>query len=279
MQNKAIIKRVNLLIIIVFIISLLALEPQIAQTKEGNTIYVNISGGSDYLTIQKGINAAKNGDTVYVYSGNYFENIIINKTINLIGEGKTSTIIDGSKKGDVVYLSVSSNYVNITGFTIQNSGMNRYDEGINVDSDFNRITDNIIKDCNCGLSLDYWAHNCIISENSFAHNKKGISTYSIYPNKNIIFHNNFAENNLNAYDDSNSTWSIENEGNYWDDYTGSDTDGDGIGDTPYIIPGKSTKDYYPLIEPHGTPGFETIIMLSAIIVVIILLKKKKNKEK
>ncbi|RLE70072.1 MAG: hypothetical protein DRJ43_02775 [Thermoprotei archaeon] len=35
-------------------------------------------------------------------------------------------------------------------------------------------------------------------------------------------------------------------GNYWSDYKGSDSDGDGIGDTPYII--DSDKDNHPLME-------------------------------
>ena len=40
-------------------------------------------------------------------------------------------------------------------------------------------------------------------------------------------------------------------GNYWDDYTGSDCDGDGIGDTPYPISGGENQDRYPLMFLYG----------------------------
>jgi len=36
----------------------------------------------------------------------------------------------------------------------------------------------------------------------------------------------------------------------WDDYTGIDDDGDGIGDTHYDIPGNRAQDEYPLMEPY-----------------------------
>ena len=37
-------------------------------------------------------------------------------------------------------------------------------------------------------------------------------------------------------------------GNYYSDYNGSDPDGDGIGDTPYDLPGLEPDDDYPLME-------------------------------
>jgi hypothetical protein len=36
--------------------------------------------------------------------------------------------------------------------------------------------------------------------------------------------------------------------NYWSDYNGTDADGDGVGDTPYVVY-ESVNDLYPLIKP------------------------------
>jgi nitrous oxidase accessory protein NosD/N-acetylneuraminic acid mutarotase len=69
-----------------------------------------------------------------------------------------------------------------------------------------------------------------------------------------FYHNNFLGNlehvhNYNSNDAGNS-WDNGKEGNYWNDYYGADVDGDGIGDSPYIIDA-SNQDIYPLIHPWG----------------------------
>ena len=64
-------------------------------------------------------------------------------------------------------------------------------------------------------------------------------------NNNHVSHNHFEGNSQNAEDDSLNYWDDGCKGNYWDDYTGLDTDFDGRGDTAYPIPGGDNNDRYP----------------------------------
>lgn len=100
------------------LISVLTLAFGIQQAKsEFSTIVVP----DDYATIQKAVDAANLGDTIYVRAGIYRENVVASKTVSLVGENRATTIIDGSGSGTVVY--VTANNVNISGFTIRNSGV------------------------------------------------------------------------------------------------------------------------------------------------------------
>ncbi len=104
------------------------------------------------------------------------------------------------------------------------------------------------------------AFNHIIA-NSFENNNCGILAYT--EDANEIRQNNFIGNTEQCLVEA--IWVFEDAklGNYWSDYTGEDTNGDGIGDTPYIIDtqrveiihndsfivGHDVQDKYPLMAP------------------------------
>ena len=260
-------------ITILFLFILLLVFVDLPEAQVDNVLYVG--SNQDYIRIQDAINNVTNGDTIFVYSGIYHENIVIDKSINLVGEDKKSTIIDGNNVGDVVLINIASCQVNITGFTIQNSGNDLYNSGLDIDTDRVVLYDNIIQYCLVGVDMDLWCHNCTLSNNIFRNNYYGLKVYSVFPNFNLIYDNNFYDNNINAFDNSNSTYFFEREGNFWDDYTGTDSNDDGIGDTVYNIPGGAV-DEYPLMNPVEAPGFEFLALLLASLLIYLFCKIRKK---
>ncbi len=72
---------------------------------------------------------------------------------------------------------------------------------------------------------------------------------------NVTFHNNVFGNRPQVSDNTEgNTWydADKKEGNYWGDYPGKDRDGDGIGDSSYLILGPAdVVDPYPFVEKDG----------------------------
>ncbi|MFW9873342.1 MAG: NosD domain-containing protein [Candidatus Thorarchaeota archaeon] len=73
---------------------------------------------------------------------------------------------------------------------------------------------------------------------------------------NNIYFNNFTGNGQNAIDDSmdGNQWNNATIGNYWSNYTGTDADVNGIGDTPYDVPPVGgSVDNYPIWDDGDDP--------------------------
>ena len=88
----------------------------------------------------------------------------------------------------------------------------------------------------------------MLENNTCSGNQRGIRLEDSL--KNTVYHNNLAKNKQNALDNGENFW----KENYWSDYKGKDANGDGIGDTPYRIPGGKATDNRPLMKPYQPPA-------------------------
>jgi len=127
---------------------------------------------------------------------------------------------------------------------------NCYSMGIRITvSDQNTIEDNTIQYNQKGIQLEYNESNHI--NRNIIHDNSMYGICVIQSSNNVFSLNNFdgdglTGNGQNAQDSYSNAWSLNGQGNYWGDYNKYDNNSDGIGDTPYVIPGGNNIDEYPL---------------------------------
>jgi len=174
----------------------------------------------------------------------------------------------------------------------------------------NTVYGNSITNNDIGISLDGFItagyrecpENNRIYENNIANNMEaGVELGGCL--NNIFYHNNILNNTIvidTAFGGDQDLQLAKNiwdndypyGGNYWSDYTGVDANGDGIGDTPYVI-NENNQDNYPLMSPWSPmwspPSVEEVpfwmqlwfyVIVAVVVValagVVYFLKKRKQ---
>jgi len=201
-------------------------------------IYVN---SSNVLISDFTLRNCSNGDGVSVqYAGN----------ITVCG----NTIAENEGRGIHVDPTSTGN-INITNNIISNNSIIGGWGAINLLASNNVVHRNIVTNHEVGILVQVNTNNSTITENTISNNGLGIDRHNGWTHDNFVCHNNFINNTFqtDVEPTSNDTWDNGCEGNYWSDYAGADSDGDGIGDIPYLIDLNNT-DNYPLMNPYWTPA-------------------------
>jgi len=164
---------------------------------------------------------------------------------------------------------------------ISNNTMDRIDMGtpcFNNTVNKNKITGPGL----WGILIGQGAHN-VFHDNLISNFMEG-NGYGIalggnhFIAENNIFYRNILKNNYMHVSanweilGAGNIWDNGEEGNYWDDYAGTDNDGDGIGDIPYVVEGCKWdddarglvsfifgQDNYPLIFPFDIDNVDIVL--------------------
>ncbi len=234
------------------------IQNEIVSNKENMFSMLNASSPSMQL-----VNSSSN--TIlgnYVYTKEIGINLLESHNNSIT---KNELVSNGEGIGFAFYRFSINN--TISGDSLYNaiSGNNITEQGIGIKSltgSKNIVTGNNITNCKTyGIFLENYQQINIVG-NNFENNTVAIFIGQEASN-NTIYYNNFINNQKDVTDvhstipflpSPKNTWDTGSGGNYWSSYNGTDNDGDGIGDTPYII-NDANQDNYPLINPVDMEEF------------------------
>jgi len=240
------------------------------------TIYIREDGSIDPPTAP----IRRDGD-IYTFTGDVFARLYVYRG-NIIIDGAGYTL-RGPYNGTATdiwiigqgpdqlpnetlvpwVIGIDLGRADVNGLIIKNLNVKNFSIGMYLWTENNTVTGNAVSENIVGILLS--GCNNTITRNYIGKNDMGIFFGVNQPGDeplNItLTHNSFTDNDVHfsgcfceGYNTTETmhTWDDGEEGNYWSDYNGTDVDGDGVGDTPYVIDVQN-QDRYPLTQIAATP--------------------------
>ena len=306
-------RKVLVLTVVFLVLALVLVSAQPARSKEPLPTVVILPDGTVYPPTTA---IAQSGNT-YTFTDNLYAAIKIQKSnIVLDGAGYTlsgpynGTAMDAWVIGEgpnqlpngtlaqyVIGLDLAS--PNVKGVTIENLNVRNFSIGMYIWTQNNTVKSNGVSDNIVGILLS--GKNQTVTKNYIADNQRGLffgfnNAGDIIPSDIVINHNDFENNivQLNGceckyYNTSEPphSWDDGRQGNFWSDYNGTDVNGDGIGDTRYVVD-VLNQDRYPLMQSPVKPpvpvvkipveaivfGFSAAVAVAVVAVVAYRRRKK-----
>jgi parallel beta-helix repeat protein len=219
-----------------------------------------------------------NGQPAVVSLGNSHNNTITQNSI--VGINRSGIILSNSAYNKIeknnISTSSSSALVDCAIITLEcyknyiyENNMTSEGIGLNLGGEYNVFFKNNVSQGRYNIFMNDARYNDILGNKL-----SGANEYAIclnYADFNNFVWNNFIDNtkiyeehkvlwksfsNL-SYCSENNKWDNGIEGNYWSDYMGHDTNGDGIGKSPYVVY-ENFVDNYPLTRPYDTSKIQVI---------------------
>lgn len=217
-------------------------------TSNGNTLTNNTADSCGHIAINLGYcsNNTLTGNT----ASNSPYGISLSQSNNNTLTGNTAN--SNSMFGIRVYGSGNNTF---TG-NIASNNYGYYGYGIwlvAAGAENNIFTGNTLSNNNSGCEIHGSTVANILTGNTFSNNSRYGVRLAGDAVDNQVYNNNFIDNDIQAtvYLTTGSLFSKPSPvgGNYWSDYTGIDSDGDGFGDTPYFFIGG--QDDLPWVVQDG----------------------------
>ncbi len=252
------------------------------QTTNGAIINNNCSHNCNGILLNTDcVNNTIQGNLIN--SGTWLAGILLPLVgIQLVNYCVNNTILGNSILNNYNYIGISLDLCDNN--SILENHVNNNQNGIWLSDGMNSLIlgNQIVNNSYNGIYIKDGNNNTISRNIVKSNNYRGI--FLDTTNGSIVFLNCLIKNALNAYDDGiNNQWHNGAKGNYWGDYAGSDDNGDGIGDVPYLI-SRGNQDNFPLMncpllsQKGGIiQGYDLFLLLGILAVVSIFICKKLKK--